>query len=355
MFLREASEGTGILNIITYMKNRGILFIFLVTGLFQFGILKSEPGNVIKVNGTNFELNGKPFEFTGISFFNAIYNNAFNKSSELRRQYIKRFNEYGINVLRVWCQWDNERGFIDAGAGKTIYEADGSLRQEWLTRLKNIIADADEEGSVILLVLFSRESWNENLRLTDQASDRAVAEMTKALKPYRNLIFQVWNEFDYRTVDYLKIIKGIDGERIVTNSPGYAGVLGSSEENRALDYLSPHTTRDDNRHWVVAEKEISYLLNKFNKPVVDDEPARKGTSQFGGPRDPVVPFDHIVHIYDIWKTGAYVIYHHDMFQTGYGSDAIPPNGIPLPGFSNYHDTVFEFLKNKGRYLRLIRK
>ncbi len=337
------------------MNNRGICFFVLLAGLFHFCIAKSESGNVLKIKETEFELNGKSFEFTGISFFNAIYNPEFNKSSELRRHYIKRFNEYGINVLRVWCQWDNARGFIDAGAGKTMYEPGGSLRQEWLTQLKNIISDADEEGTIILLVLFSRESWNENIRLSDEASDRAVSEMTKALKPHRNLIFQVWNEFDHRTIEYYKIIKSIDGERIVTNSPGYAGVLGFSEENRVLDYLSPHSTRDDNRHWEVAEKEIGYLLLKFDKPVVDDEPARKGTPQFGGPRNPVVPTDHIIHMYNVWKTGAYVIYHHDMFQTGYGSEAIPPDGIPLPGFSDYHDRVFEFLKNKERYLRLIRK
>jgi hypothetical protein len=140
----------------------------------------------------------------------------------------------------------------------------------------------------------------------------------------------------------------------VTNSPGYAGDLGSQEEDRILDYLSPHTTRDDSRHWEVVEKEIGYLLQKFNKPVVDDEPARKGTVQFGGPKNPVQPTDHILHIYNVWKTGGYVIYHHDMFQTGYGSEAVPPNGIPAPGFSKYHDQVFEFLKHKERYLRYIR-
>ena len=43
-----------------------------------------------------------------------------------------------------------------------------------------------------------------------------------------------------------------------------------------------------------------------------------------------------------------------MLQTGYGSDAIPENGIPLPGFSPYHDEVFNFLKNKERYLKLLR-
>jgi hypothetical protein len=257
-------------------------------------------------------------------------------------------------VFRVWCQWDNARGFVDSGRNKIMYRPDGTLNTEHLLHCKGILDDADAEGTVILLVLFSRESWNEKIRLSDEASEKAVSELTMALKPYRNLIFQIWNEFNNRTLDYYKVIKSVDPARIVTNSPGYAGELGSSEENRTFDYLLPHTTRDDNRHREVAEEETGYLLQKYNKPVVDDEPARKGTSRFGGPKDSVMPTDHIIHIYNVWKTGGYVIYHHDMFQTGYGSEAVPSNGIPAPGFSSYHDQVFDFLRNKDRYLRYIR-
>jgi hypothetical protein len=41
--------------------------------------------------------------------------------------------------------------------------------------------------------------------------------------------------------------------------------------------------------------------------------------------------------------------HHDMFQTGYGTPACPPSGIPDPEFSPYHRQVFEFLKLRERY------
>ena len=232
-----------------------------------------------------------------------------------------------------------------------MYNDDGTLKPELVKRLKEIAKDTDSEGVVLLLVLFSRESWNENLRLSDEASERVAEAVARELLPYRNVVLQIWNEFDYRTVDYLKVIKKADPARLVTNSPGYGGVLGNGDENRALDFLSPHTTRDDNRHWEVAAKEIEYLVTKYRKPVVDDEPARKGTPQFGGPRSPTQPEDQILHIYNVWKAGGYVIYHHDMFQTGYGSDAIPPNGIPVPGFSAYHDRVFNFLKEKERYIR----
>ncbi len=336
------------------MKKQGFLiflsFILIVIGLPSF----SQGENTISVSDTRFEMNGQPFEFTGVSFFNALFNEEFNKNSDTRIKYIREFKDSGINVLRVWCQWDNVRGFIDGGTGKTLYNTDGSLKPELISRLKEIVKDADDEGVVILLALFSRESWNENIRLNDAASNKAVEDITKELLQYRNVIIQIWNEFDYRTVDYCKIVKTVDPKRLVTNSPGYGGFLGSNEENRALDFLSPHTTRDDHRHWEVAAKEIEYLLTKYRKPVVDDEPARKGTPNFGGPKTPTQPEDHILHIYNVWKAGGYVVYHHDMFQTGYGSEAIPPNGIPLPGFSPYHDQVFNFLKNKERYLKQLK-
>jgi hypothetical protein len=310
--------------------------------------------NVITIRGTSFEMNGEPFEYTGVSFFNAIFNKEFNKSSQVRKEWMQKFLNTGINVLRVWCQWDNIRGFIDGGEGNTIYNNDGSVKPEYLDRIQAIVSDADEKEMVILLVLFSRESWNENLRLSDEASEKAISNLTRELQPYRNVIFQIWNEFDYRTVDYLKFVKSVDKERLVTNSPGYAGELGSIRENGALDFLSPHTTRRTDRHWEIAYKEISYLLEKYKKPVVDDEPARKGTPKFGGPQSENFPIDHILRIYNVWKAGGYVNYHHDMFQTGYGTDAVPSNGIPVPGFDAYHDEVFDFLKKKQRILKNIR-
>ncbi|MDD4226426.1 MAG: cellulase family glycosylhydrolase [Mariniphaga sp.] len=336
------------------MNKNICLIAAALLALFFCQAVSGQQNGEIKVRGTGFEYKGEPFEYTGISFFNALYNAEFNRSSASRLEYIKKFNEYGINVIRVWCQWDNARGFIDGGQGQTLYNEDGSIKPEIFSRLTGLLDDANKSGTIILLALFSRESWNENIRLSDGASDKAVQALTVALKPYRNLIFQVWNEHDYRTVDYLKIIKETDQNRLVTNSPGYGGVLGSPAENWALDFLSPHTSRDDHRHWQLAEEEIRYLISKYQKPVVDDEPARRGTPQFGGPRSPTFPADQIVHIFNVWKAGGFAVYHHDMFQTGYGTDAIPPNGIPLPGFSPYHDQVFELFKNKDRYLRLIR-
>ncbi len=307
--------------------------------------------HAITISETRFRLNGQPFEYTGVSFFNAVYNPAFNKSSIDRKAWLAKFRGYGINVLRVWAQWDNKRNFVDAGPESTLYRNDGTLRESPLRTLKEIIHDADEMGFVVELCLFAKESRDGGVKLEADAADRAVAALAQELHPYRNVTFQVWNEFSHRTLDLLRVIKKVDADRLVTNSPGGAGVLGSEEENRALDYLTPHTSRyGKSRPWEVGPKEIASLLKKFQKPVVDDEPARTGTRQFGGPPAPTSPNDHILSIWQVWHAGGYITYHHDMFQTGYGSAAVPPHGVPDPEFSPYHRQVFEFIKLRDRYL-----
>jgi hypothetical protein len=310
----------------------------------------------ISISGTSFLLNGEAFAFTGLSFFNAIYNGAFNQSSTERGYWLQKFGSYGINVLRIWAQWDNHLGFIDTAPEATLYNADGSLLLHNLERLKTIIHEADELGMVIELVLFANESWVSGVRLDSVAAARAVTALTQELLPFRNVAFQVWNEASFNVLEHVQQIKTVDPQRLVSNSPGGAGILGDDTQNQVLDFLTPHTSRQDKapqgRHWQVAPQEISGLLHRFNKPVVDDEPARNGTAQsqaFGGPKGATSPTDHILQIYQVWQLGAYIVYHHDMFQAGYGAPSIPPHGIPDPEWSSYHRTVLEFIGQRERY------
>lgn len=322
---------------------------FLILLLLSNGVFAQSAD--VTIDGMGFSWQGKSFNYTGISFFNAIYNPAFNKDREQRKQWLQKFKDNGITVLRIWGQWDNKLGFVDTCTGCTLYEKEGSLNSRHLQTLKEIAEDAASLDMVVLFVLFQRESWNDQIRLADAASEKAVSQLAVELKPHRNIIFQIWNEFDYRVADYYRIIKKEDPARLVTNSPGYGSVLGSPAENRLLDYLSPHTSRDDDKHWQLAEKEVAYLIARYNKPVVDDEPARRGTPDFGGPKIPTSPIDHILHMHNVLKAGGHVIYHHDMFQTGYGTPAVPPSGIPDPDFSPYHRQVFDFLKIKDKYVK----
>jgi hypothetical protein len=204
---------------------------------------------------------------------------------------------------------------------------------------------------VVLVALFARESWVDDIRLSREAMERAAVAVARELKPHRNVVLQVWNEFSEHVIEITKAIRAADPQRIVTNSPGYAGDLGDPAQNRTLDFLSPHSSRQNvGRTWEVAPKEISYLLARYNKPVVDDEPARNGTPQFGGPKSTTSPYDHIIQIQKMWEMGAYIVYHHDMFQTGYGTPACPPSGIPDPEHNPYHRQVLEFIALRDRYM-----
>jgi hypothetical protein len=204
---------------------------------------------------------------------------------------------------------------------------------------------------VIEVTLVAHESWAEGTRLSPEASARAFAALAREMLPYRNVTFQVWNEFSDHVLDHIQTLRGADPKRLLTSSPGFDGDLGDAAQNAALDYLTPHTSRQSKgKPWEIVPAEIRYLLARYRKPVVDDEPARNGTPQFGGPRDRTYPFDQILQIYQVWKAGAYVNYHHDMFQTGAGSPAVPPSGVPDPEFSPYHRAVLEFIALRDRYM-----
>ena len=105
--------------------------------------------HTLTISGTRFLLNGEPFPYTGVSFFNAIYNEAFNRSSEERQRWLEKFRKYGINVLRVWGQWDSKNGYADTTPDHTLYFPDGRLRDAHVARLQQIAADADALGMVI--------------------------------------------------------------------------------------------------------------------------------------------------------------------------------------------------------------
>ena len=80
---------------------KGVSWLFclsLLTGILSPSQLRCQGKNTMTINQTRFELNGKHFEFTGVSFFNAIYNPEFKKSPERRRQLTGKYNEYGIQV-----------------------------------------------------------------------------------------------------------------------------------------------------------------------------------------------------------------------------------------------------------------
>jgi hypothetical protein len=287
----------------------------------------------------------RPFHLHGLSFFNALYNPNFNRNRQSRGHWLDKFQEYGINSLRVWCQWDftgPHRQFVDADVDHTLFAPDGGLRALYLDRLAGLIAAADERGMVIELAYFAAEHAHDR-REDSRLLGQWVRELTRWLQPFPNVIAQIWNECSRDIADLFRQAKDCDSSRLVTSTPGFPGDLGDDEQNRMLDVLTPHTARKGD-FWVEAPRQLEELQARFAKPVIDDEPARTGIKQFGG-RPDSTPQQHILHIRNVRERTLHHIYHHDMFQCGYGHPATPPSGIPDPQFSDFHRPVFEYLRN----------
>ncbi len=264
----------------------------------------------ISVSETRFLLDGKPFPFHGLTFFHAVYNQAFNRSPAERRAWLEKFGRYKIDVLRVWAQWDSRRAYADVCDDCTLYYPDGRLREGRLKRLKEIIADADSLGMVMELVLFAQEIWHAGVRLEPAAPS-----------PPSRASF--------------------------CPSPQAAG-----RHHEALDYLTPHTSRQNaGRHWEIAPRELAYLLARYRKPVVDNEPARNGAPDFGGPGAPTYPFDHMIQMYQAWQLGVYTVYRHDMFQDRLRDSGRAAARRARPRVQPYRRLALDFFALRDRYWR----
>ncbi len=241
-------------------------------------------GHTIAIAATRLTLDGRPFFFQGLSFFNAIYNPAFNADREL---WLRKFLASGVNALRIWCQWNFEppRTFVGVDPDHVMYAEDGAVR-----------------------------------------------ELTRLLRPYRNVILQIWNEDSHEIKRLFESAKAEDGSRLITNCPGFSCNLGDDAQNRLLDLLTAHTVRgQDPRFWEVAPRRIQTLIELYQKPVIDDEPARDGTIKFGGIEGGTRAEWHIAQIEAVRRVGGYHTYHHDMFQNQ-DPDCTPAHGISRSGF-----------------------
>ena len=306
------------------------------------------------IDGTRLTLDGQPFPLTGVSFFNALYNPTFNRSAAERERWLRTFLDWGINTLRVWCQWDfaPPRNFIDTAPDHSVYTApdhsvytdDGALREAHVQTLLDLCAATDALGMVLEVTLFSHEKQPQ---LPEEVLERGARAVTARLQPYRHVIVQLWNEDATAWERLLRAVRETDPQRLVTSSPGFSSVLGSDEHNAAMDLLTPHTVRRSAARpfWEVAPEQIAGLIAQFGKPVIDDEPARSGPTQFGGIAGGTQPEWHVQAIQGTRAAGGYSIYHHDMFQYGYDSPLTPPSGIPEPDWSPFHRAVFAHLRH----------
>ena len=120
-------------------------------------------------------------------------------------------------------------------------------------------------------------------------------------------------------------------------SIGYQGISAEKLEEILTEKKVTHLVD-------VRSKPYSRWKKEFNKPVLDDEPARCGLKEHGGIPGGTHVEEHIAQIEAVRGIGSYHVYHHDLFQRPRDNPATPPSGIPDPDYSPYHRQVFDYLK-----------
>jgi hypothetical protein len=188
---------------------------------------------------------------------------------------------HGFNWLRVWATWTAYDNDVSA------VESDGSPREPFLSRLKRLVELAGQRRMVVDVTL-TRGAKLSSL----DAHRRAVVALAQALKPYRNLFFDIANERnvrDGRFVPYEELavlrdaIKEVDRDRLVTAS--HAGDLTVADvleyiRTARVDFLSPHRPRHLNSPAETRARTVEQLdqIGAAGKkmPLLYQEPFRRG-------------------------------------------------------------------------------
>lgn len=297
----------------------------------------------LKVQGTQFTLNGKPTFLLGISYYGAL-----GASEEFIRRDLDEMQQHGFNWIRVWATWaafENNAAAMDA---------DGNGREPFLGKLKSLIAECDRRG-IVVDVTFSRGNGVTGApRLqTLETHRRAVETIVTALKEYRNWYLDLSNERNIRDQRYTSFedlqqlreaVRRIDPQRLVTAS--HAGDISRDELREYLltvkvDFISPHRPRNAESPKQTEAKSRQYLaeMQELGRVVLlhYQEPFRR---DFG--RWQPIAEDFITDLRGAKSGGAAGWCFHN------GDERAKPDGKPRRSFDLREKRMFEQLDEEER-------
>ncbi len=241
---------------------------------------------VLGIQGTRFTLNGKPTFLYGISYYGGL-----GASEEFLRRDLDDMQRYGFNWIRVWATWGARADNVAA------VNADGSPREPFLGRLKQLVAECDRRGMVVDVTLSRGNGATGPPRLQTHAEHRrAVETILQALKPWRNWYLDLSNERNIRdprhtSLEELKALRELartlDSQLLVTAS--HAGDIPPAElppylQTVRVDFLAPHRPREAGSAQATAAstKECLARMKDLGRvvPVHYQEPFRRGYGQW---------------------------------------------------------------------------
>lgn len=270
------------------MKTSAFHIVLLALGLATLSAQVAIPAAQVELGtqDSRFTLNGKPTFLYGISYYGAL-----GAPEEFIRLDLDDMQRHGFNWIRVWATWAAFSNNVSA------VEADGSPREPFLTKLKNLVAECDRRGLVVDVTLSRGNGVTGPPKLQSHEAHRhAVETIVTALKPWRNWYLDLSNERnikDHRhtSIEELQALRELtrrlDAPRLVTAS--HAGDIPSAELRDYLltvqvDFLTPHRprhatsatqTKKMTEDYLKAAKELDRMA-----PVHFQEPLRIGWAKW---------------------------------------------------------------------------
>jgi Cellulase (glycosyl hydrolase family 5) len=170
------------------------------------------PRTALTVDAKAFQLDGHPQFVVGVSLFDAL------GPAAPRDQDLDALKSWGINLVRVWAHWH-----------EPIYLPNGTLSEPGRTRLVQLAKRLEARGLIFELVLLRPGQMPGQpfaLFASEAARLKAVESIASALRDYRNVVFDLYNEHDHgdgpishRAGRALRDkVKAIDPARLVTIS-----------------------------------------------------------------------------------------------------------------------------------------
>lgn len=266
----------------------------------------------LKVSGRQLLVNGSARFLLGVSLFDAL------GTTPPRDEDLNALERWGISIVRVWAHWNDP-----------IYAADGSLTAQGRSRLERLIHRFEQRGLLLELVLLrpgQLPGQRFALFSSVAARERAVREVSTALKPYRDVLFDLYNEHDHPDgpVTHAEArrlrdaVKAIDSSRPVTVSSteyhfvdargmlderGLANLrdeVGLDAQSTGVDLLAPHLPGPAS----AMDAEVRLLSDALERvgrpiPIYVNEGAR------AGPGRPLVLADTYIEVLrDVRDAGA---------------------------------------------------
>ncbi len=190
-----------------------ILFCSIILGVVLLCALgTARADDVLSAQGTKFYLDGKRFEMWGIRTVNALWNET--ETVEFLEAMVE-YKSYGVNTVGINLQGGFPGYEIEPSTGKwyrnSAFNTDGSLKDEYMDRMRRILEKAQELDMVVNLGYFYQRQCRQAATTagldydhwdSEEAIYQAARNATIWLLPYRNVFLDIVNEFGHPGFGY---------------------------------------------------------------------------------------------------------------------------------------------------------